>query len=165
MLKGEAEVPARHLTRSVACCAAAALFLAWLVGCGRNSTGVQVHVVPLTQAEERLKWIAMAYGDANSKNDKPPTGPEDLKPFLKDHGNPDEILVSPNDNQPFVIVWGKAPAGGPTEYKGLFPVLAYERKGSGGARAVTDIRGRPLTVPAEDFAKLKFVGGHVPAAD
>jgi hypothetical protein len=47
----------------------------------------------------------------------------------------------------------------------MFPIIAYERKGAGGQRAVTDIRGRPITVPDEDFPKLTFVGGHKPSAD
>jgi hypothetical protein len=64
-----------------------------------------------------------------------------------------------------VVVWGANPGGGPTDYKGMFPIIAYERKGTDGRRAVTDVRGRPLTVPAEDFPKLKFVGHHQPAKD
>jgi hypothetical protein len=47
----------------------------------------------------------------------------------------------------------------------MFPILAYERKGVGGKRAITDIRGRPMTVPEKDLAKLTFVGGHKPSAD
>jgi hypothetical protein len=45
----------------------------------------------------------------------------------------------------------------------MFPILAYERKGTGGQRALTDIRGRPLTVPEGDFPKLTFVGRHKPS--
>jgi hypothetical protein len=136
------------------------VLLAGLTGCKSK-----VDVVSLSQSEQNLTHIALAYKDAHTKLDRPPKNVEELKPLLKDFGNPEELLVSPNDGQPYVIVWGADPTrGGPTEYKGMFPILAYEQKGSGGRRAVTDIRGRPMTVPEEDFAKLTFVRGHKPSS-
>jgi hypothetical protein len=113
----------------------------------------KVHVVPFSPAEHNLKHIAMAYGDAHGQLGRGPKSAEELKKFLAVFGNPDELLVSPNDGQPFVIIWGVNPAGGPTEYKQMFPILAYERQGKGGYRAVTDVRGRPMNVPVEDFPK------------
>src|SRR5262249_28352707 len=111
-------------------------------------------------------FIALAFGDAHSRLGRSPKNAEDLKPFLKEFGNPEELLVSPNDGQPYVVVWGANPTrGGPTDYQGMFPILAYERKGAGGKRAVTDIRGRPLTVPEADLSKLTFAGGHKPSAN
>jgi hypothetical protein len=137
------------------------LLLALLSACGKS-----VNVIPLSPAEKNLTFIAMAYTDAFSRLGHSPKDAEELKPFLKEFGNPDELLVSPNDQQPFVVVWGtKDPTrGGPTEYKGMFPILAYERKGSRGMRAITDIRGRPMRIPEEDFQKLTFIGGHKPSA-
>jgi hypothetical protein len=46
----------------------------------------------------------------------------------------------------------------------MWQVLAYEQKGKEGMRAIVDIRGRPMTVPAEDFPKLTFAGGHKPSS-
>ena len=133
-----------------------------LAGCIGCSTGP--HVVRLTRSEENLKHIAMAFTDAYEQNgDRAPKNVEELTPFLKPFGNPEEMLVSPNDRLPYVIVWGARPTGGPTDYKGMFPILAYEAKGAGSQRAVTDIRGRPMTVPNEDFAKLTFIGRHKPS--
>src|SRR5262249_12620766 len=107
-----------------------------------------------------LSKIAMAYSDAYSDLERGPKDAHELKRFLKQHGDPDELLISPNDKQPYVVIWGANPnGGGPTEYKGMFPILAYEKTGVGGRRAVTDIRGRPLTVPNEDFERLKMVRG------
>jgi len=140
---------------------APAVLLAGLAGCG--GCGTQVHVIPLTPAEKELTAIAMAYNDAVSELGRPPKSAEELKPFLKRFGDPEDLLVSPNDGQPYVVVWGANPVGGPTEYRGMFPILAYERQGASGKLAVTDIRGRPLTIPAEDLSKLKFVGRHRPA--
>src|SRR5262249_425176 len=95
-------------------------------------------------------------------------GPKDaaeLRPFLQAFGDPDDLLTSPNDNQPFVIIWGQNPATGrPTEYQGMFPILAYEQQGAGGRRAGGDSPGRPIAGPDEDFPKLKFLGGHKPAS-
>lgn len=136
------------------------MLLAGLAGCGSS-----VHVVPLTKAEKALSSILMAYKEAHTKLGRAPKNADDLKPFLKEFGNPDELLVSPNDGQPFVVVWGADPTrGGPIDYKGMWQIIAYEQKGAGGRRAVTDIRGRPMTVPEEDFQKLTFVGRHRPAS-
>jgi hypothetical protein len=137
------------------------VLLAAVSGCGSDT-----NVVPLTKAEKDLSSIAMAFMDAHGRLGHGPKNAEELKPFLKDFGNPDELLVSPNDGQPYVVVWGANPTqGGPTDYQGMWPIIAYESKGAGGRRAVTDIRGRPLTVPEADFPKLKFAGGHKPSSD
>ncbi len=135
--------------------------LAGLIGCGSGT-----NVVPFSPAEQGLSKIALAYLDAHSRLGHGPKNAEELKPSLKDFGNPDELLVSPNDGQPYVIVWGVDPTrGGPTEYKGMWQILAYERQGTSGRRAVTDIRGRPMNVPEEDFSKLTFVGRHKPSTN
>jgi hypothetical protein len=135
------------------------LLLAGLTGCGSG-----VKVVPLSKAEKALSVIAMAYGEAHSRLGRGPKNADELKPFLKEFGDPEELLISPNDGQAYVVVWGVDPTrGGPTEYQQMFPILAYERKGTGGQRALTDIRGRPLTVPEGDFPKLTFVGRHKPS--
>jgi len=132
-------------------------------GCGQSSN---VYVVPLSPSETNLKNIALAYMDAHEKLGRGPKNAEELKPFLKEFGNPDELLVSPNDQEPYVIIWGVDPGrGGPTEYEGMWQILAYEKKGTGGKRAVTDIRGRPMTILEADFSKLRFAGRHKPSSD
>jgi hypothetical protein len=136
------------------------VLLAGLAGCGSGPD-----VVPLTSSEKNLTYIALAYKDAHGRLGHGPKDAEELKPFLKEFGDPEQLLTSPNDGQPYVVVWGVNPSGGPTPYRQMFPILAYERKGAGGKRAITDIRGRPLTVPEEDFPKLTFVGRHKPSAD
>jgi hypothetical protein len=137
------------------------VLLAGLAGCGSGPD-----VIPLTSSEKNLTYIAMAYSNAHERLRHGPKDAEELKPFLKEYGDPEQLLTSPNDGQPYVVVWGVDPnRGGPTPYRQMFPILAYERKGAGGKRAVTDIRGRPLTIPEEDFPKLTFVGRHKPSAD
>jgi hypothetical protein len=134
-----------------------ATLLAAFAGCGED-----VHVVPLTAAEQELTYIALGYMDAHDRLGRGPKDAEELKPFLKPFGDPDDLLVSPNDGQPYVVAWKANPTGGPTEYMGMFPIIAYEQKGAGGKRAITDVRGRPLTIPEEDMQKLTFVRGHKP---
>jgi hypothetical protein len=134
--------------------------LAGLAGCGAAGP----KVVPLSDSEKNLTSVALAYTEAHTRLGRPPKNAEELKPFLKEFGNPEDLLVSPNDGEPYVVVWGVDPTrGGPTDYQGMWQIIAYEKKGSGGRRAVTDIRGRPLTVPEEDFPKLTFVGRHRPS--
>jgi hypothetical protein len=134
-----------------------ALLLASLVGCGPS-----VHVVPMTPAEKNLTHVLMAYSDACGRLGRGPKNVEELKPFLKELNISEDVLVSPNDGEPFVIVWGAGIQGGPTEYKGMFQILGYESKGTARGRVVADVRCVPMTVPQEDFAKLHFVRGHKP---
>ena len=136
------------------------LVLAVLAGCSSS-----VHVVPLTAAEQELTNIVAAYMDAEQQLNRPPKNAEELKPFLKRLGDPEDLLTSPNDGEPYGVAWGAALSGGPTAYQGMFPIIAYERKGTGTSRAVVDVRGRPLTVPQADFSKLTFVRGHKPPGD
>jgi hypothetical protein len=137
------------------------ILLAGLSGCGSGTD-----VVQFSQAEKNLGFIAMAYSDFHSKHGRGPKDAEELKPFLKVFGNAEELLVSPNDGQAFVVVWGADPTrGGPTLPLNLFPILAYERKGKGGKRAIGDIRGHTMLIPEEDLAKLTFVGQHRPSAN
>jgi hypothetical protein len=134
------------------------LLLILVTGCGGPD------VLPLSPVEKQLSQVAMAYGDAHGQLGRGPKNAEELKPFLKRFGDPDELLVSPNDGEPLVVIWEADPSrGGPTEYKGMFPILAYEKTGKGGKRAITDIRGRPMTIPEGDFSKLTFVRGRKPA--
>lgn len=140
-------------------CVMMGLLFALTAGCGSR----EPHVVPLSKAENALSKVVMAYQRGENKLGRPPRDAEEIKSFLKDYGNPDELLVSPNDGQPYVVIWGARPDGGPTEYKGLRPILAYEKSGAGGRRVVVDVTGHPMTIPNEDFPKLKFAGRHKPA--
>lgn len=141
--------------------AGSALLIAVAAGCGEK-----VHVVPQTSCEKSLSTIVLAYMEAQGRLNHPPKSTDELRPFLKELGDPETLLISPNDGEPFVIVWGvDTGRGGPTPYPGLWSVLAYEKKGKGSSRVVTDTRGRSMTIPQEDFSKLTFAKGHKPAAD
>ena len=137
-----------------------AVLLAGLTGCSSGPT-----VASLSNAEKNLSHIASAYSEAHSRLGHPPKDVEELKPFLKEFGDPEELLVSPNDGQPYIVIWGvDTTRGGPTEYKGMWSILAYEKKGASGKRAVTDTRGCPMTIPEADFSKLTFAGRPKPSS-
>jgi hypothetical protein len=151
-------------TRRAATFGFMAVMLTGMSGCSGCWGDSKPHIVPLSASEERLRDITLAYMEANEKLGRGPKNADELKPHLTRFGNPDELLVSPNDGEPYVIVWGvDTSRGGPTDYQGMWQILAYEKKGAQGKRAVTDTRGRPLTIPEGDLSQLKFAGKHRPS--
>ncbi len=112
-------------------------------------------------AEQELTYIALAYGDAHGASAAVPTDADELKPYLKTFGDPDDLLVSPNDGKPYVVVWKANPAVVRLNTWGCFRFSPTSRKGRR-QRAVTDVRGRPMTIPEKDLEKLTFVRGHKP---
>jgi hypothetical protein len=80
---------------------------------------------------QRLHRIGLAINDATARLGHPPADVGDLWPFLQENGDPDQLIVSPDDGQRYVILWG-------VDVRTVDPeaVLAYERLGSGGMRYV-----------------------------
>ena len=132
-----------------------------VAGC---SSKVQVTEVP--PGKKNLLVIARAYGQATQKLGHSPRSVEELKPFLKDYGNPDKLLVSPNDGKPYAIVAGvnmKNPRGTPVlayEQVGKTPVLAYEQEGKNGQRQIVDQGMNVRMVTEEEFARLPLPRDH-----
>jgi len=125
-------------------------------GCVRTQDTV---VTPLPKAEQDLCFIAQAYCGLFEEHGKAPESFDDLRGYLTARGrNPDEMRVSPNDGQPYVVMWGADPTrGGGGNPKGLFRIVAHEQTGKGGMRAVADTRGLAATLTDEEFAQLKFI--------
>src|SRR3954467_3023936 len=120
-----------------------ALLLAAAAGCGRTDPVV----TPLPKAEQDLCSIAQAYREAFERTNKAPQSFDELRPYLTSFGNPDDMRVSPNDGQPYVVLWGADPTrGGAGPVKGMWTILAHEQAGTGGKRAVADVRGLAATV-------------------
>jgi hypothetical protein len=134
-----------------------AVLLAGLTGCGGSS---DVVVTPQPKAEKDLCLIAQAYSGVFEETGKAPQSFEELRKFITTLGhNPDDVRVSPNDGQPYVVIWGGDPTrGGGVNPKGLWHIVAHEQTGTGGMRAVADMRGLAATVTDEEFAQLKFIG-------
>jgi hypothetical protein len=133
------------------------LALAFAGGCG--SQPVQYDETTINAAD-RFRRIAVAYNQAAQKTRRPVTA-ADLKPLLKDQGDPDAMLVSPLDGQPIVIVPGVTSDMEQGDDEQL--IVAYEQAGVNGKRMTVDIRGTVVIVPDDEFARIKFAGGHRPA--
>ena len=127
-----------------------------LLGCSSNPDPV---VTPLPKAEQDLCSIAQAYREAFEQTNKAPESFDDLRKYLISlGGNPDGMQISPNDGQPYVILWGCDPTrGGAGPVKGMWTIIAHEQSGKDGKRAIADMRGLATTVTDEEFSRLKFI--------
>jgi hypothetical protein len=115
------------MTSRLACRAIMLLATASMAGCARDQAD-------RSAVERNLGLIGVAYSRLSAN--KPPRSAEDLKPTLKQFGNPDELLVSPNDGQPYTIRWEvRCFRPGPD---GANPVLAHESIGAEGKKYVLD---------------------------
>lgn len=120
---------------------------------------------------EVLTDLHNAYKMAERTNGKPPQSVEEIQTHLKARKTED-VLVSPNDKEPFVILWGTKVELSPQEMMELskksgkgpmtFPIFAYEQKGSGGKRYVLYIMGEAKQLTDEEFKKATFAGKHKP---
>src|SRR5262249_48330528 len=99
-----------------------------------------------------LSTIGRAYYAATEKMGHPPANEEQLRPFLRALGDPAEILRSPRDGEPYVIVYGfdtRKPFDMPP------PIWGYERQGADGQRYVITVMGVNLMTD-EEFATAKL---------
>ena len=110
-------------------------------------------------AEERLLTISNAYLLAASKLDRAPTGFEDIKPYLAGTDS-EEILVSPNDGEKFVIIWGVDYHKLKPARENPFTIGGYERKGTAGKRYVLRYPRSVVLMTDEELGKAVFPAGH-----
>lgn len=102
---------------------------------------------------ENLYKIERAYDAATKRLNRPPADVEQLKPFLREHGDPDTILKSPRDGQPYVIIFNADIRKG---FEMPPPIVAHEKAGVNGKRYVLTVMG-VVSMSDEEFAKAKFV--------
>jgi hypothetical protein len=109
-------------------------------------------VIILTpKATHNIHYVVTGYVEAEARLGHPPKNAEELKPFLKIFGDPDEVLVSPNDGLPFVVRYGTKVGG-----VGGFPIVAYEQKGQDGKRYVANTQVRVWQVTDDELARLRL---------
>jgi hypothetical protein len=109
------------------------LGLALLAGC----SGSAKYSVSAGTEKEPIEYVGMAYYEASTALKRGPANVEEIKPYLRKHGDPNQLLISPNDGQPYHINWGLLPKVRSIEnFKQR--VLAYEEAGKGGKRSVLD---------------------------
>lgn len=116
--------------------------LLMLVGC-------QPPVREVPAVYQNLKAISTAYLTATDDLGHPPRNMEELTPFLKRAGDPEKMLRSPNDGEPYVILWDIDYHITPV------PVMIHEKTGKGGVRYV--VRGRDIyRMTEQEFKSAPF---------
>ncbi|GIW82369.1 MAG: hypothetical protein KatS3mg105_4176 [Gemmatales bacterium] len=140
-----------------------AALLMLVVGCASNS------IEKPSEAEQRLRKLHELYESAEAKLGRPPKSQEELLRTIPNVS--EEIFVSPNDQQAFVVVWGTSctPMGyevmagsKPPTANDPAPILAYERSASNGKRAVVYLFGETKQLDEKNFRSAWFPPGHTP---
>lgn len=109
---------------------------------------------PMTPTMERLLAIGSAYRQFTVQQGRPPRGPDDIRGRL----GSDDALISPQDDEPFVIFWGVDLRSVQRWATGR-PVLAHERRGAGGSRHVLTIMGNVELVTDDELRSSSFPPG------
>jgi hypothetical protein len=94
---------------------------------------------------------------------RPPRDANDLRRFFKElgvGGDPDQVLRSPRDGQPYVILFGA-----PLDATGAHTILAFERQGAEGRRYVLTVARGVKLLTQEEFDRAAFAQGHDPEID
>jgi hypothetical protein len=108
----------------------------------------------LKQEEQAIVNVALAYRDASNGLQRGPASEKELKPYLKKYGDPDQLLVSPSDGQPYQITWGLTPMR-PTKSAVGHRFLVYEKTGKDGKRYAVDLMLKHYHLNATEFANLQ----------
>lgn len=125
-----------------------------LAGCSKP-------VLAEDRAAANLRKIGQAYELAADLRNRPPRTVEEVRRMFKELGEtraPDELLRSPRDGQPYVIVFGAA-----FDVDDRDTLLAYEKNGAEGARYVLTLGREVKLMKDEEFARASFAKGHKPA--
>jgi hypothetical protein len=136
------------------------LLLLLVSGTGCSPSQVVVHA-QLDPSHEHLMHIGSAYNRFNAQYKKAPGNVADLLPFLKEFGNPDELLRSPKDGAPYVICWG-VDLQVPQTWARSTGVLAYEKYGAAGQRYVLTTLRSVILMTDNEFRQASFPPGHQP---
>jgi len=126
-------------------------------GCG----GKRVSLGDDKETRVVMNVLSIFYGEyLESHRGKPPQNSGDFRNYLESRSedltfyhvaNPDQLLTSPRDGQPFVIVCGKRHA--PKDSPGT-PWAAYEQSGIEGKRMAVRVRGGAYELSADEIAQI-----------
>ena len=145
--------------RRLACVLASLAALA-IVGCSGHSPAPGVD-----PSERNLRLIWTAWFVSKKAPQQAPKQWEDLARYIDDD-DPNSVRTSPNDHQPYVIVWEAGPPNlqnAPTDPSGKvsvspFPIFAYEQTGRDGKRFVINVLGQVSTMTEEQLKKALRAG-------
>ena len=125
------------------------------IGCTSHTVGKSLAPEEVTPEAEAILHVGQAYREAYAaRKKKPPTGINDLKPYLAKFGDPDKALISPSDGQPFEITWGIVPGRPPRNMK-VNPFLVCEKSGKDGKRYVLDFTFRVRCLTEKEIETLR----------
>jgi hypothetical protein len=122
-------------------------------GCSSSPT----RPAELSEQEQAIVNVGLAYRDASVALNRGPANEQELMPYLKKYGDPNQVLVSPSDGQPYQITWGLTPSR-PTKAAVSQRFLVYEQTGKNGKRYAVDIKLKVYHLSDGEFAKLQ--GAH-----
>src|SRR5690242_11456817 len=106
------------MIRAIRCAVVCCLAIPLTMGCAADEdVGGPVAPDELTPEAEAILHVGQAYRDAYTARKKPPSSIKDLKPYLTKFGDPEKVLISPSDNQPYEITWGVVPGHPPRSMK------------------------------------------------
>ncbi len=126
------------------------------LGCGSD----EPEAILVPQTYNNMKTLGSAYISATQKNGKPPTKLSDLRPFVAEGIDLEQISRSENDGEDFVIVWGIDFQTSQNE-KGVYPIVIYEKKGKNGIRFICQFND-VMEIDETNFRASYFPPGHTP---
>ena len=121
------------MTRLVRATHAGCLAAMLVIGCSSAANRGE-----LSKEEQAIVNVALAYRDASNELQRGPTSENEIKPYLKKYGDPDQLLVSPNDGQRYQFTWGIIPARPSKNVVGK-RFLVFEKTGKDGKRYAVDL--------------------------
>jgi hypothetical protein len=124
-----------------------------LSGCGKGKSNQR------NPTEDRLYKIGKAYIQACYRLERAPENFGDIKSSIEGDV-PDDLLVSPNDGENFVILWGVNFAELSPSAKDPFTVGGYEKKGVDGTRYVLRFPLSTVKMTDEAFQAAIFPPGY-----
>jgi hypothetical protein len=120
-----------------------------LAGVSQIGCSAKVNNVEPPKEWFNIIYVGTAFSEAETKLGHAPKNVDELKPYLKKFGDPDQLLISPNDGLPFVVRYGLVNKG--TGY----PIIAYEQKGKDGKHQIIDTQLLPRKITDEQLAANK----------
>jgi hypothetical protein len=130
------------------------LGLLGFIGCSNKGADRQ-----LDATEERLLKVGQAYIKANYRLQRAPKNADEIKANWEGEFS-DDVLRSPNDGEPFVILWGVDFATLPPGPKDPFTVGGYEKTGTGGKRYVLRFPIQVVPMTDDELRQAVFPPGH-----
>jgi hypothetical protein len=138
------------MNRPVRAIRAGCLAAILVIGC----SSAKLPPAETTKQEQAILNVAQAYREAASALQRGPASEQEIKPYLKQYGDPEKLLVSPDDGQHYQFTWGVTP-GHLTKSSMGHPYFVYEKTGKDGQRYAVDVMMKVHHLSESEFAKAQ----------